>query len=632
MKNCFRLVLLILTLISASIASAAIGAQGTISWTQNGSNYNYDISLKNTGTVTIGVFWFSWVPGENYMSVAPTNFQAPAGWSYDFTSHEGGASDGYGIHWSGSLAAGATLAGFKFTSTMTPTQMLGNSAPHPGVPVGTSFVYATDFSSSLQFVVKGAAATPAVSGVSLTSSAIAGGNPVSGTVTISPAAGASGTAVTLSSSNTTAATVPASVSVASGATTAPFTVTTKGVDSSTSVTISATGGGATKTTTLTVNSASLASVTGAPPIQGGATGAGKVVLNGAAGPSGKTVTLASDNTAAATVPASVKVAANTKEAPFTITSKAVNGDTVVHISATLSGVTKSVSVTVLTAKLSSLLISSKVYGGTSPNVLIYLNGKAGPTGKAVSLSSSNTSVLTTPATGSVGAAHTSGAAVLKTFPVSATTAVTITGSMAGVTKTTSTSVVIAQLNSMKLSPPKIVGGDVGTGAVYLIGTTATDRTVSLSSNNAAITPPATMIVKANTNTGSFPFQSHVVSASTMVTISAKLGTITKSLAIEVLPLPKLVSLLAKSTMITGSESTVCTVTLNEAAGKSGAIVQLSTDSASISVPPSVKVPYGATTATFTATGHEPNTSMDVVTVTGTLNGSTASTQITVEPS
>ena len=121
------------------------------------------------------------------------------------------------------------------------------------------------------------------------------------------------------SGNTAAATVPASVTVAAGASSATFTVSTSSVTSSTAVTISALYAGVTKTTSLTVvpqAPPTLSSLTLNPTsVTGGAQSAtGTVTLSGPALSGGAIVSLMSGNTAVATVPASVTVAAGASNA------------------------------------------------------------------------------------------------------------------------------------------------------------------------------------------------------------------------------------------------------------------------------------------------------------------------------
>ena len=92
-----------------------------------------------------------------------------------------------------------------------------------------------------------------LSSVTLTPTSVTGGNPSTGTATLSSAAPAGGQVVTLGSSLISVATVPSSVTVAAGAMSANFTVTTSTVTTSTNVIISAASGGITKTADLTVS-------------------------------------------------------------------------------------------------------------------------------------------------------------------------------------------------------------------------------------------------------------------------------------------------------------------------------------------------------------------------------------------
>ena len=97
--------------------------------------YQYDLTLNDTGTTTIGTFWFAWIPGDGFMTVTPTAIQSPSGWTEIITN--GGA-----IQWvdSGTLGQGSSQSGFEFNSTLTPSQ-LEDPSVIPTDPVATSFVY-----------------------------------------------------------------------------------------------------------------------------------------------------------------------------------------------------------------------------------------------------------------------------------------------------------------------------------------------------------------------------------------------------------------------------------------------------------------------------------------------------------
>jgi hypothetical protein len=121
---------------------AGIVATATYADTQPTSgNYQYDITLNNTGTTTIGTFWFSWIPGAGFLSATPTSINAPTGW-VDALSNANMA-----IRWTTTtdlLAPGASVSGFMFDSTLSPTN-LGAPFAGPGLgtgdPVDTFFVY-----------------------------------------------------------------------------------------------------------------------------------------------------------------------------------------------------------------------------------------------------------------------------------------------------------------------------------------------------------------------------------------------------------------------------------------------------------------------------------------------------------
>jgi hypothetical protein len=122
-------------------ASATVALQST---TGSGANtvFTYDVTLNNTGNVSLGTFWFGWTPGEDFMKSMPTNIASPSGWTDSVTNL--GSSDGFAIQWVAngtSLAAGQSLSGFVFSSADSPTDLGGNSVVHPGTPVETSVVY-----------------------------------------------------------------------------------------------------------------------------------------------------------------------------------------------------------------------------------------------------------------------------------------------------------------------------------------------------------------------------------------------------------------------------------------------------------------------------------------------------------
>jgi hypothetical protein len=104
--------------------------------------YQYTITLKDTGTTTIGTFWFAWIPGADFMPVKPLSVALTAGWTDTITNM--GSTDGYAIRWiaspSSDLHPGQSKV-FHFRSSATPAEMFGKSTIVPHPLVTTSFVY-----------------------------------------------------------------------------------------------------------------------------------------------------------------------------------------------------------------------------------------------------------------------------------------------------------------------------------------------------------------------------------------------------------------------------------------------------------------------------------------------------------
>jgi len=140
-----NVLILLATLVVFIPIAHATGISATATYTYSLVSpgvYDYSFTLNNTGTTTIGTFWFSWVPGAGFMSVTPTDITSPTGWT-DKTTNGGAA-----IQWTTTadlLAPGDSLTGFSFESTETPAQLLldfTGTGTGAGDPITTTTVYA----------------------------------------------------------------------------------------------------------------------------------------------------------------------------------------------------------------------------------------------------------------------------------------------------------------------------------------------------------------------------------------------------------------------------------------------------------------------------------------------------------
>ncbi len=463
------------------------------------------------------------------------------------------------------------------------------------------------------------------SGVTVSPTSVVGGISSTGTVKLTGPAPAGGAVVTLSSSNTTAAQAPASVTVAPGATSATFTVTTSPVSSNASVTITGIYG-VTRTATLTVTVATLSSVSLSPTsVIGGTSSTGTLRLSGPAAGAGAVITLSSNNTTVAQVPASVTVAAGATSATFTVTTTPVASNTSVTISGTY-GIARTATLTINAATLTSVTLNpaTSVIGGTSSTGTVILNGPAAGAGAVITLSSNNTTVAQVPASVTVAAGATSATFTVTTTPVASNASVTISGTY-GIARTATITILAATLTSVTLNPASVIGGTTSTGTVTLNGPApAAGAVVTLSSSNtAAATLPATVTVAGGATTATFTVTTKPVTVNFNVTITGSRGAIrTATLTVQT---PVASSLALNPTSVKGLSPSTGTVTISGPAPSVGTVVTLSSSNTAVAtVPASVTVTSGNTTATFTVTTKTVTASTNV-TITSTKGVAAAAT-------
>jgi hypothetical protein len=176
--------------------------------------------------------------------------------------------------------------------------------------------------------------------------------------------------------------VPATVTIPLGSTLGGFSISTNPVTVATPVTISVSGGGKTVSAVLTVTPAAQVAVsmlTLAPSsVTGGAGSVGTVTLVSAAPFSGALVTLSSSNTAAS-VPASVTIAAGATSTTFAIATSAVSVSTAATITATGGGIARTAALTV-NPPSQTATVTVTATGRSGTNVVSSPSGISVPSG------------------------------------------------------------------------------------------------------------------------------------------------------------------------------------------------------------------------------------------------------------
>jgi hypothetical protein len=440
---------------------------------------------------------------------------------------------------------------------------------------------------------------------------VLGGEPSIGTVRLFNApAPSAGTAVTLTSSNPSVVSVPASVDVRFGRSEESFVISTATVTQMTPVTISASYGSVNLQTVLQVAPAadSLVSVDMSPSaLKGGEDSRAIVSLNGPAPAGGATVTLSSSLPSVATVPASVTIPEGASSAGFTITTASVTASTTANISGVYNGLTASASLKVNPTALETVSVEpADLAGGNTATLTVTLSAPAPAGGIQLALTSGNTSFVTVPANVTVPAGQSSASflyAVGTTAPAVPTT-VAVTAAYEGLTAAGYVRVTPSVVpTNLHFEPSKFAGGSTSTGTVELNSPApAGGAVVTLgTSDTSVITLPATVTVSANETSATFELSSSAVTSTKIVTVVATASGVGQTELLTVLPTSLQSLSLIPSSIGAGNTSTG-QVTMSNPAPTGGALVSLSSDDTAVAtVPATVAVPAGETTATFSVT-------------------------------
>jgi uncharacterized repeat protein (TIGR03803 family) len=392
----------------------------------------------------------------------------------------------------------------------------------------------------------------------------------------------------------------------------------------------------------------VASVTFNPSsIPNGGTTTGTVTLSAAAPSGGSVVGLTDDNASVLNVPSSVTVPAGATSATFQATAKNlfVLSNTVVTVTATLGNSTAQGTVTVTTGiAVTSISVNpSTVTAGNSTTATVTIASPAPSGGNEVLISTNNNNTaavetMKLPITVTVPAGQTSVSFSLGTNCETFGVVAPIYGQSGGATVSTNLTVNAASscgttVSSVTLNPTSVTGGSSSTGTVTISAAAPSGGTVvSLSSNNSAASVPGSVTVAAGSTSANFTVTTTTVTTTTTATITAMLGSSSQQASLTINPASgsvTLSSLTLNPTSVSGGNNSTGTVTLTGAAPSGGASVTLSSSNTSVAtVPSSVTVPAGQTSASFTVKTQRVSSNTNVV-ISATYNGTTKQATLTV---
>lgn len=261
------------------------------------------------------------------------------------------------------------------------------------------------------------------------------------------------------------------------------------------------------------------------PTFGGSTVTGMVILSAAQSAGNLTVTLGTNNSAVAQLPATVTIPAGTDRAAFAVTTTGVTSITPVIITATPASIAPAIATTlqVYPASIATLSFTpNPLFGGQSVTGKLTLSGAAPPGGLTATLGSDNSAVAQVPSSVAIAGGATSVTFPVTTFGVPSSTTAVIRATVNGVTWAITVYVYPPWIAGLSFSPNPVRLGATVTGTISISGAAPpAGQVVTLSSSNPAVAQvPSTIKIAAGANSAAFPITTTTVTARTAVVISA----------------------------------------------------------------------------------------------------------------
>ncbi len=360
--------------------------------------------------------------------------------------------------------------------------------------------------------------------------------------------------------------------------------------------------------------------------------AGKTV-NCAAGSGTYTCLLAGVNSSTiangtvATATFSISTTPSGQVIPIQVSDSLSSSLTGVGIATTATG--SSVSILSPVAPAGLVCSPSSFTGAGTSTCTVTLSGLAPGGGATVTLSSNNTSV-TVPASATVAAAATSTTFTATVAAVTVDASAQLTATLNGGSASTSLSLVAPVTPaSLSCNPATLPAGATSTCTVTLNKPAlGGGQVVTLSSDNAPLSVPASATVAAGATSATFTATAGTPTKAQTVTVTATANGVSRTTVVTLQAGVRVSALSCSPSSFTGAGTSTCTVTLSGPAPGGGATVTLSSNNTSVTVPASTTVAAAAASTTFTAT-------VAAVTVdasaqlTATLNGGSASTSLSL---
>jgi len=338
--------------------------------------------------------------------------------------------------------------------------------------------------------------------------------------------------------------------VAPGSPSASFAIPTSSVTANTTATVTASYAGASAQAQVTLTPQQPpTSLTLNPTSTVGAGGSSFATITVASPPPTDLILqIASSNPSVASVPGGVVVPAGSTTGGFNVFTSAVSAQTVVTISVSGAGVTKTATLTVNPqatqpppTPAAPALLSPAADAKVTLPISFDWSDVSGATSYEIQIDDSNnfTAPLTRSLTVSASQATVTGLPAERLFwRVRAFNSAGVAGPFSASRRFTAQSApAAAGLSAVSVSPTSVVGGGVAQGTIMLTGGAPSGGAlVSLSSSNPSVSSvPSSVTVAAGASTATFAVSTSAVGANTGVTITATYGGVSRTTTLTVTP-------------------------------------------------------------------------------------------------
>ncbi|HTP36092.1 MAG TPA: hypothetical protein VMJ75_28145 [Candidatus Acidoferrales bacterium] len=522
------------------------------------------------------------------------------------------------------VAAGASTATFPVsTGAITSDQSVTITASLNG----------SSASANIQVV-----APIAVTGLQCTASSLASNASTTCTVTLNKAATTGGVTVSLGNSVPTLLTVPASLSITQGSTSATFTATAGSITSAQTASLTASLNGTTASTSISLVAAAGVTVSSlqctASSLSSNSATFCKITLTQAAPAGGATVTIADSAPTLLVAPTTWNVSAGSTTATFSVGTQNITTSQTATLTASLNGSSQSATISLVASPTATTVTAlqcgaASLLSNGSTTCTITLSQAASDAGAAVTLGSSAT-VLTVPGSVNVPSGSSTATFSAAAGTIAADQTATLTASLSGSSASATISLVAPNSVTSLGCGSSSLGSNASATCTVTLNKAAISGGVSVTlanSASSALTVPGSVSIAAGATTATFTASTGSITTDRTATLTASLNGSSASATISLVSANTVTSLQCGISSLLSNASGTCTVTLNKAAAAGGVTVTIAdTVPAQLTVPASVNVVAGASTANFpVSTGAV--TSDQSVTVTASLNGSSASANI-----